>query len=362
MSSDRLNPLPPKPARFSPDDVLPHVEPPNVTFLLQLFLIPLLIVSMIVGVWFLFSWLASASADPQQIVREIEHRTNWQSAVTLASMLDNPDSRYVKVRQDPAFARQLGDVLRRKLETPLTRNKTDEERRQLCYVLCRALGNMETPAAIDPLLEAAALDRNSAEVDVRLGALEGLALLASRLGAETVRENEKLLPVLLDCSRASDQTETAVDGESSAYKPYGEIRGAAAFALGVVGGNEALDRLALMLDDAYPNARYNAATALARLGDVRAVPVLVEMLDPKNEVSTQDEKLESEREARRVQVVDNAIKAALQLAEKVPDDEAMEPIKRSLQVAADASFQSIESAPARNGLKLHAREALQRLQ
>jgi len=37
-------------------------------------------------------------------------------------------------------------------------------------------------------------------------------------------------------------------------------------------GPEALDQLDVLLGDAYPNARYNAAVALCRQGDLRAVP------------------------------------------------------------------------------------------
>ena len=43
MSSDNVDQVD-QPRRFTPQDVLPPVEPPNLTFLLQLFLIPLLIV------------------------------------------------------------------------------------------------------------------------------------------------------------------------------------------------------------------------------------------------------------------------------------------------------------------------------
>ena len=37
---------------------LPPVEAPTTTFLLQLFLIPLLIVSIVVLLWLMFSWMA----------------------------------------------------------------------------------------------------------------------------------------------------------------------------------------------------------------------------------------------------------------------------------------------------------------
>ena len=76
----------------------------------------------------------------------------------------------------------------------------------MCYFLCRALGNLETEEALEPLLEAAQGERSLAEIDVRLGALEGIALLASKLAPETIRDNPRAMKVLLECSRASDES------------------------------------------------------------------------------------------------------------------------------------------------------------
>src|SRR5690606_17154106 len=93
-------------------------------------------------------------------------------------------------------------------------------------------------------------------------------------------------------------------------------RASAAFALGVLGGEEALNRLERMLSDSYANARYNAATGLARHGDARAESVLVEMLDLKNPESTREEASESARERKRLEVLSNGIYAAARLADK----------------------------------------------
>jgi len=353
---------PEKLQKLSPDDVLPPVEPPNVAFLMQLFLIPLMIVSLIVGGWLLFSWLASSSADPDKILLEIRRKkdTSWQQAVTLASMLDNPDARYAALRRDPAFARQLAEILRDEMKEPLTDRKQDDQRLKVCYFMCRALGCLETEDAIEPLLEAARTERNVVEVEIRLGAVEGLALLASRLGPEVLQQHDRALDVLLECSRTSDESVVVIEGKSSDYKPHGELRGTAAYALGVIGGPRALDRLAVMLDDPYPSARYNAATGLARQGDERAVSVLAEMLDPTNDLVAKDEKYESNRDTRRIQVLENGMKAARQLAEKSPGA-AIDPLKKSLQVGATEGFTNIENQTARHALQLRARETLQRL-
>ena len=42
---------------------LPPVSPPTGTFILQLFLIPLMIVTIVVVLWLLFSWVAHMGRD-----------------------------------------------------------------------------------------------------------------------------------------------------------------------------------------------------------------------------------------------------------------------------------------------------------
>jgi hypothetical protein len=354
---------PQSPQKFTPDDVLPHVEPPNVTFLLQLFFIPLVIVSIIVGVWLLFSWLASESVDPQQMLKEIRSNkeASWQRAVTMASMLDSPDPQFAELRKDPKFAAELGDILVDELKTPLSNRESDKQRLQVRYYLSRALGRLETPAAIAPLLHAAQLQREGAEVDVRLGAMESLAVLAKALGPETLREHPRALEVLLEASRASDSSGMPAEGQSPDYRPHGEVRGAAAYALGVIGGPTATERLVQMLDDVYPNARYNAATGLARQGDERAIPVLVEMLEPHNDLVAKEERGVEERDDRRIKVIKNGIQASTVLAEAKPSAN-LEPLRKALAALAspDAKY-GVKSPAARTSLTGMAKVALRKL-
>lgn len=351
-----------RPIRFSPDDVLPPVEPPNLAFIRQLVLIPLLIVSLIVCGWLFFTWLASGSGDPDKMLHEIARYSDsgWQSASNLAQMLSRPDAQYAEMRRDPAFAKKLSDLLEEKSKQEFSSSPGDMQRLKLCYFLCRALGSMETAEAISPLLDAAERERSPQEIEVRLGALEGLTLLATSLGPEVVRESDHALDVLLECSRATDDSAQPSEGQSPHYKPHGEVRGTAAFALGVVGGERADDRLALMLDDPYASARYNAATGLARQGDARAVPVLIEMLDPDNALAAKDEQYKTAQEDRRIQVIKNGIEAAAQLTKKSPDTDFAS-VYKALERLAKGGSSSIKSAAARSALQMQAKEALSRI-
>jgi HEAT repeat protein len=292
----------------SPEDVLPAVQPPSAGFLLQLFLIPMMIVSVIVGVWFMFSWLASAGSDPRELVRDLKKLNNssWQKAVSLANQLQDP--KYDALRDDADLARDLAGVLRTELESGMT----DDARISLRVYLCRILGEFRVDAGLPTLLEAAKQEKSIEDVRVRVSALEALAVLANNLGPDKAREATGLLDTVLDCSNA---VAPAQDTEGL----YAELRSRAAYVLGVLGGDAARGRLVQLLDDSYPNARYNAATGLARQGDPRCGRVLLAMLDPKNQESVEGEMIDSNREAKRLSVMVNALRAAGQLLDKLDD-------------------------------------------
>ncbi|MGC4002477.1 MAG: hypothetical protein QM811_04775 [Pirellulales bacterium] len=65
---------------YSPDKNLPPVEAPTVGFLMKLFFIPGIIVSVIVGVWMLFTWLAHMGSDPQQELKTLRGNSSAQLA------------------------------------------------------------------------------------------------------------------------------------------------------------------------------------------------------------------------------------------------------------------------------------------
>ena len=84
---------------------LPPVEAPTGTFILQLFLIPLLIVAIVVMVWLLFSWMANMGQDnPKTLVEALARGddSSWQRAFHLADLLRSPDPKYDAMRRDGA--------------------------------------------------------------------------------------------------------------------------------------------------------------------------------------------------------------------------------------------------------------------
>ncbi len=295
-----------KPEAVSADEVLPPVEAPNAGFLLQLFFVPLVIVAIIVTIWASFSWLVHSASDPKDLVRDIRalNDASWQRAYTLGDMLRNPE--FDALKEDQGLAKELTEVLQQELAAA----KMDVQRIKLRIYLCRILGEFRLLDVAPALVAAAQTERDPKELAVRRSAVEGLAVLAGNVGDEKLRDTKDVLDVLLKASQ-----ERAADAASAERD---ELRSTATFALGLVGGEEALNRLTRLLDDAHVNTRYNAATGLARRGDPRCEPVLLEMLDPANPQAIAQETKADGQARKRIDVLSAGIHATLRLAAQAP--------------------------------------------
>lgn len=306
------------PGQIAAADQLPPVEPPTAGFIVQLFLIPMLIVGIIVVVWLLFSWLAHMGSRPERLVRDLEriNHASWQQALTLGKALQDPSNS--EVARNPLLAKRLADVLQLHLDEA----HMDRDHVWLRMYLCLALGEFESLNGLPVLVAAAQTERDPKELDVRRAALWAIGRLAKRNSAEAVLENSEVMNVIeraaVDVGRGSDEAQVR-----------GRLRCTAAYVLGELPGDVSRARLAKMLFDAYPDARYNAAVALARQGDVRAMETLTEMLDPDNEESTRYEEDESQQ-WKRQDVMLQAIRAANMLAENNPDAD-LEPLSQAVE-------------------------------
>lgn len=309
-----------EPKKPLPDESLPPVEAPTAGFILQLFLIPMIIVSIIALVFVTIHYLAHMGSNPRDLVQGLQKGDDaaWQKALNLAEMLRDPQQEDLK--HDRELARELASVLRDQMAD----GATNENQIKLRIFVCRAIGEFKVDDGLPALLEAAATERDAAdiepqdkqgrklhEIDVRRAAIEAIAVLTNNLGAEDLRDNTALFETLLEASRSG--------GDPDAKDEYlrAELRSTAAYALGVLGGEEALDRLDfLQHNDRSANTRYNAATGLARHGDERAVHGLLEMLDPDNEKAVEDELFDSGKPFKRTLVLRNGIQAAATLAQR----------------------------------------------
>ena len=291
-----MSDLPQQPKSVSPDDTLPPIEPPSAGFLVQLFLIPGLIVAIIVVVWLLFHWLAQMGNDPREYVKKLRgnNEVRWQAAVNLAGALHGAAGDEIK--HDPQVAADLRQILDEEIDAA----SMDERPINLRVYLCRALGEFDVPEALPALLKAASTQRADAEMDVRRAAVHGLASLASNLKAANPDwKNAELLATLIEASKSDNDN----------------LRAESAFALGVIADDsQAAARLEQMLDDPQPDARFNAATGLARRGDAAALPVLLEMVGSDQTLATAEERPEY-RQEKQAMVNVNGLRGIAQLAD-----------------------------------------------
>jgi len=286
----------------SADSALPEIRPPNAGFILQLFLIPMMIVSVIICVWLLFNFI-SRGETPTELVRGLQKMNNasWQKAYTLSSLLRAPAS---ELRNDEELAQELISVL----ETKLTEETADANQVKLRIFVCKCLGEFEIDTGLSALLNAAQQTDNSNDLVIALTAVEAVAVLISNLDESVRAENyDRIVETLL-----------AASNEQAENPDYAllvnQLRSAAGFALGVAGGEKAIQRLVSMLDDAHPNARFNAAMGLARYGKLESTAVLLEMLDPENEDIISGEP-EGSHAFKRSVVITNAVRAVVSLSE-----------------------------------------------
>jgi HEAT repeat protein len=206
-----------------------------------LFVVPLLVVIMCVGVFVLFGWAAYERRSVEDYLSDLRDNRSFfahrrkQAAYELSKILSaNPEA----LREDPAAGEELRELF-----------STSEDlwvRRYLALVL----GHVRDHEAVPLLVDGAA----STDSQIRIYSLWALGAIADPAGFST-----------LDTALADTDP---------------GIRKTAAYALGGFDGHAAAQQALLpLVDDPVADVRWNAALALARLGDPSGQPVLEQMLD-----------------------------------------------------------------------------------
>ena len=293
---------------------LPPVKPPSAGFLMQLFFIPMIIVSVIVALVLLFNWLSQRSQQPEDLVKQLRNgnASSWQTALDVANLLT--DNRRKELRKSPELAAELSKML----DEQIKRGRFTDADIDLRFYLCLALGTFEVEDGFDSLILAANTERDKAEIRVRTAAIEAVArrINVQEDNLDSFAGNSELLKALVDASNR-----TANDPETE--QRCVELRYTTAFTLGLLGTAEANDALAPMISDSASAVRYNAATGLARTGDERCIFPLLEMMDLEYEL-IMPKKLPSKdkREPKPLTIKQrsdffiNAVRAAKQFFEK----------------------------------------------
>ncbi|HET9793319.1 MAG TPA: HEAT repeat domain-containing protein [Thermoanaerobaculia bacterium] len=207
----------------------------------QFFLVPLLVVAVCVGVFFLFSLLTFEHKTPADYLADVRGGAasqRWQSAFELSRAV----ARIPPGPERQKLATQTLDVFER---LHADRAEDRDVKRYLALVLGRLGDARAVPA----------LERSAGDPDplVRLYSVWALGMLGDR----------NAVPMIV----AGSETEDA------------GARKMAAYVLGKLGDPRAVPRLTAMTADHAADVRWNAAIALAELRDPAGREVLHSMLD-----------------------------------------------------------------------------------
>ena len=218
----------------------------------QFFLVPLVVVAVCVGVFFLFSMLTFEHKTPADYLADVRGgaaNQRWQSAFELSRAVS-------RIPPGPERRKLAGQTLEVYERLRADRPEDRDVKRYLALVLGR-LGD----ASAIPALERSARDPDAL---VRLYSTWALGMLGDR----------NAVPMIVADSGTEDPG----------------ARKMAAYVLGKLGDPRAVPRLTAMTADHAADVRWNAAIALAELRDPAGKEVLHSMLD-RPSLARQAEKL-----------------------------------------------------------------------
>jgi len=231
-------------------------EAPKKSQLIQLFVFPMLIAAVGVGIFFLFWYLTHERRTFDEYLVALRSKSEtqrYQAAYDLAEQLQREGPEFV----GPDGAQKLADLFAAASGEP-----------QLRQFLAAALARIADPVAVPALVEG-----------LKDEALEVKLLSAAALGK-------------VGDAGAVDALVAATEDESH------EVRASAAASLGAIRSARAVPALKGLLSDRDPIVRAQAAVSLAYLGDASGVPTLVESID--RSALARNERLSGEDDVERV--------------------------------------------------------------
>jgi len=213
---------------------------------LQFLVFPLAMVAVAVGIFVLFGLITSEGKGPGDyldLIRTGSSNRRWQAAYELSKVIQQGEDPEL---EDPALVNRMVAAFE---------DAEDDDPRVRRY-LALALGRLGRPEAVPALLqyvEASRVGGGDPDSETQIYAVWSLGAI----------EDPAAIPELVALAGDDDPG----------------LRKTAVHALGVFDAAEATEALHVALGDPVEDVRWNAAAALARHGDVAAVPVVEQMLD-----------------------------------------------------------------------------------
>lgn len=266
--------------------------------LLQFFVIPALVVAVCVGIFFFFTWLVSeekSGVDYLHDIRTGSASRRWQSAFELAKLLNHPGD---KARLT-GLAPEMADTFR---------VAEDDDPRVRRY-LALAMGHLGDPRTVPVLVKAL----GEKDPETKIYAIWALGAIG----------DPRAVPPLIEMAEHDDPG----------------VRKMAVYSLGTLGAGEAQGVLRAALNDHEMDVAWNAAMALAKLGDDSGRAQILQMLDRELLGS-----IEAMTEDQRTEAMITAIKGAAllgdgEMRQRLLDISRQEPNLKVRQAALEALAQ-----------------------
>ncbi len=275
-------------------------EPSGLQVALGFFILPMLLVFGGIGVFLLFGLIAHEDKTVDEYLAEVTGggiNEPWQGAFGLANKLARDES----LHDDPVVARRIADAL--------GRPSAEEDPRVRTFLLL-ALGSVGHESSIPIVVEY--LD--DPDADVRLNAVVSI----SNIGVPAATAAAAQV-----AARLSDDDEA--------------VRGYSAYVLGTLDNPEAIKPLEVALNDQAGQVRWNAAVALARLGNNAGLAELLRMIDRDYLVATGELDPQQQQDAMLAAIqafamigVDSALGELSDLRDNDPDPRVRDAARSAL--------------------------------
>lgn len=234
-------------------------EPSGLQIALGFFILPMLLVFGAIGVFLLFGLIAHEDKTVDEYLAEVTGggiNEPWQGAFGLANKLARDES----LHDDPVVARHIADAL----------DRPSAQDPQVRTFLLLALGSVGHESSVSVVVEY--LD--DPDATVRLNAIASI----SNIGVPAAT------------AAAAQVAELLSDDDQA-------VRGYSAYVLGTLENPDAINPLEVALNDQAGQVRWNAAVALARLGNDAGLVELRHMIDRDYLVATGELDLQQQQDA-----------------------------------------------------------------
>jgi HEAT repeat protein len=303
---------PKSPVAIPPADDLVEVKKPTSLLIAQFFLFPLIIIAICVGIFLIFGYLTFEQRGPNEYLADIQNgtgSTRWLAAVELSNLIstnnklrtpefvDKVLTLYANSKDDDARVRRflvltLGRLGDKRAVAPLVQGLADAEALKNGP---DTVGPTDMPTVIHNVTHDSATlqeERRESQIQNQIYTLMALGLIGDNAAVPGVLQQ--------------------LHNEDSSVRKY------AAYVLGSLNDPGAIHDLQVALNDVKEDVRWNAAIALARLGDGSGTDLLLKLIDRSQTETTSDMTAEQKSE-----LMTNAVKSLALLK----SDEARDKIK-----------------------------------